>query len=603
MPHGEAGVLEIVARIAMHSQALHHALRAQVGARRHRDHHLQREKPRERWALFRLEDPPAEAVACEFRLQHRRIGDGFRALERRPEELHDPFVRAHRGPRVEIVLAPFAHDEARRFESRGHRARFDAGRARTGLRVRLAETRELPSRPTRNESPITALLEPVRRDERVALGRSIRDRVKRSSHCALPARPAGYDLIAEIEAANAGRIASLVPIRSHRMATSAFQFYRGSADVMAFDLSQTPVTGIEVQLGGDAHCANFGAFASPERNLIFDVRDFDETLRGPWEWDVKRLAASFVLASRESDASDSAAERAVRRAIASYREKMHEFAEMSTLDVWYSRVDVRLMLSHAGSNTIRKRRRTYVDGIGRRTIRKAYDDMTEPVGDSRRFIDEPPLVYHAAPGDDFFDVAAVFASYRETLAPDVRALFDRYRMVDWVVKVVGVGSVGTRCAAALFLADDDDPLILQIKEAGASVHERYLAPSPFGNHGERVVVGQRTMQAASDIFLGWTRSNGRDFYVRQLRDMKGVPDLEEMADVQRAEFAAFCGWTLAGAHARSGHAAQIAGYLGRGEVFDEALVAFSIAYADRAQADHDLLLRAIDAGRIVTRET
>ncbi len=427
--------------------------------------------------------------------------------------------------------------------------------------------------------------------------------MKRSSHATLPPRPSTFDLVAELESAGAGRLPSLVPMRYHRMASSPFQFYRGTAGVMAFDLARTPVTGIDVQLGGDAHCANFGAFASPERNLIFDVRDFDETLRGPWEWDVKRLAASFVLASRESAATDGAAERAVRRAIAAYRRKMHEFARMSTLDVWYSRVDVRLMLSKAGSNTIRKRRRTYVDGIERRTIRKAYDDMTEAAGDSRRFVDEPPLVFHATRSDDFFDVEAVFASYRETLAPDVRALFDRYRMADWVVKVVGVGSVGTRCAAALFLADDDDPLILQIKEAGPSVHERYLAPSPFSNHGERVVVGQRTMQAASDIFLGWTRSHGRDYYVRQLRDMKGVPDLEDMADAQRAEFAHFCGWTLAGAHARGGQAAQIAGYLGPGKVFDEALVAFAFAYADRTCADHAVLVDAIESGRVRARES
>jgi uncharacterized protein (DUF2252 family) len=393
----------------------------------------------------------------------------------------------------------------------------------------------------------------------------------------------------------------LVPIRTFRMATSPFAFFRGTAGVMAFDLAGTPVTGIEVQLSGDAHCANFGAFATPERNIIFDLRDFDETLRGPWEWDLKRLAASLVLANREIRANSQAQERSVKRAASAYRRRMHEFSSMSTLDVWYARVDVSAILHSAGSRAIRKKRRTYIDGVGRRTVQKAFDDMTQGVGTSRRFIDEPPLVYHPELLDAFFDIDAVLSNFRESLLPDIQGLFDRYCLVDWVVKVVGVGSVGTRCAAALLMADDDDPLILQIKEANASALEEHLLPSPFPNHAQRVIAGQRTMQAASDIFLGWTRAENRDYYVRQLRDMKGVPDLEDMGEEHLSEFAAFCGSTLANAHARSGHAAHIAGYLGRSEVFDRALTAFALAYADRVEDDHRKLVTAIAQGTLESK--
>jgi uncharacterized protein (DUF2252 family) len=452
-----------------------------------------------------------------------------------------------------------------------------------------------------DENANELLLDAVDRSGRSAAGRALRATVKRSDHALLPERPRNFDLIGLLDNASVNRIPALVPIRHFRMADSPFTFFRGTANVMAHDLAATPITGIEVQLCGDAHCANFGAFATPERNLIFDVRDFDETLRGPWEWDLKRLAASLVLATREIGGNASAQERSVRNAVATYRTQMRKFAKMSTLDVWYSRIDVKTILEAAGPGAIRKRRRTYVDGVGRRTIKKAFDDMTEAAGTSRRFVDEPPLVYHPEKLDAFFDIEAVVSSFRESMSADVRALFGRYRLVDWVVKVVGVGSVGTRCAAALFLADDDDPLILQIKEAGASVLEAYVGPSGFSNHGERVVAGQRTMQAASDIFLGWTRAGDRDYYVRQLRDMKGVPDLEDMGDEHLSEFAGFCGWTLAAAHARGGHAAKIAGYLGRGTSFDDAVVTFAHAYADRVEEDHGLLVAAIADGTLESK--
>jgi len=452
-------------------------------------------------------------------------------------------------------------------------------------------------------SESTGILESVARDHRIIEGKKIRERAKRSSHSLLPPRPRDFDLLAFIEKANVERVASLVPIRHHRMASSPFTFYRGTAGLMAFDLARTPTSGITVQLSGDAHCGNFGAFATPERNLIFDVRDFDETLPGPWEWDLKRLAASLVLASRDVGGDGEAATDAASHAVRIYRESMLDFAKMSTLDTWYARVEVRDILASAGSNTIRKQRRTYVDGVRRRTIRKAFDDMTETVDGRRRFVDEPPIVYHVrADEDKFFDVEALFSAYRESLTPDVQSLFDRYRLVDWVVKVVGVGSVGTRCAAALFLAENDDPLILQMKEAGASVLEEYHPPSVFPTHGMRVVAGQRTMQAASDLFLGWATENGRDYYIRQLRDMKGVPDLEDMGDEQLTEFARFCGRTLAGAHARSGKAALIAGYLGNGDVFDDAVVEFAHAYADRTVADHAVLCEAIELGKLTSAE-
>jgi uncharacterized protein (DUF2252 family) len=448
-------------------------------------------------------------------------------------------------------------------------------------------------------SEATVLVDSVRRHERYASGKAARARVKRSSHAELPARPYDFDVVSFVERANVDRVASLVPIRHHRMAASPFTFFRGSAGLMAFDLASTPVSGFTVQLSGDAHCANFGAYATPERNLIFDVRDFDETLAGPWEWDLKRLTASLVLASRDVDGDEKAASAAVANAVRTYQESMQRFAEMSTLDTWYSRVDVREILALAGSKTLRKERRTYVEGIGRRTIQKAFDDMTEHVDGRRRFVDEPPIVYHVSESEDkFFDVERLFTNYRESLTPDVCALFDRYSLTDWVVKVVGVGSVGTRCGAALFLADDDDPLILQVKEAGPSVLEAYLGPSETQTHGMRVVAGQRTMQAASDLFLGWASDRDREYYVRQLRDMKGVPDLEDMGDHQLAEFARFCGRTLAGAHARSGTAAQIAGYLGANDSFEEAIVAFSNAYADRVTEDHRLFAAAIESGRV-----
>lgn len=448
---------------------------------------------------------------------------------------------------------------------------------------------------------VNPLLDAVDRSRKLAAGRHRRGTVKRSDHALLPPRPERFELVAKLKQASQHRLAALVPIRNFRMATSPFAFLRGTADIMAADLAGTPVTGIEVQLSGDAHCANFGAFATPERNTIFDLRDFDETLRGPWEWDVKRLAASLVLANRDIGGDAAAQDGCVRKAIAAYRTRMHDFAAMSTLDVWYSRIDVKAILAAAGPRAIRKKRRTYVEGVGRRTIRKAFDDMTEEIGGSRRFVDEPPLVYHPDAIDAFFDIKAVLANFRQSLSSDIQGLFDRYRFADWVVKVVGVGSVGTRCAAVLLMADDNDPLILQIKEAGASVLEQFLGPSPFSNHAERVVAGQRTMQAASDMFLGWTHADGRDYYVRQLRDMKGVPDLEDMGEAHLREFAGFCGSTLANAHARSGHAAYIAGYLGHGEVFDAALTMFAGAYADRVEDDHRELVAAIAQGRLEAR--
>jgi uncharacterized protein (DUF2252 family) len=448
------------------------------------------------------------------------------------------------------------------------------------------------------------ILTTIGRAARIAEGKSVRARVKRSTHADVPERPRGFDVVDFVERANADRVPSLVPIRRHRMATSPFMFFRGTAGLMAFDLARTPVTGISVQLSGDAHCGNFGAFATPERNLIFDVRDFDETLPGPWEWDVKRLAASFVLASRSIGGSDADARDAVCSAVSTYRETMFAFSSMSTLDTWYARVDVREILAAAGPKTLRKKRRTYVDGVGRRTIQKAFDDMTALDAEGRRrFVDEVPIVYHVRSDEDkFFDVRELFDAYRESLSPDVQSLFARYTLVDWVVKVVGVGSVGTRCAAALFLADDEDALILQMKEAGPSVLEAYHPPTEYASHGMRVVAGQRIMQAASDLFLGYASEGGRDYYIRQLRDMKGVPDLEDMGDAQLTEFARFCGRTLAGAHARSGKAAQIAGYLGSSDTFDEALVTFAKRYADLVAQDHEAFVDAIESGRLEAKE-
>ncbi len=433
--------------------------------------------------------------------------------------------------------------------------------------------------------------------ERNAAGKACRDAVPRSSHSAWAVTPNRPDVLRIIADSSHGRVAHLIPLRNRRMAESPFAFFRGTAAVMAADLATTPSIGLHVQLGGDAHCLNFGAYATAERRLIFDLTDFDETLPGPWEWDIKRLTASMVLAARSIKLKGVSANLAALAAVRSYRSKMLEFAAATALDTWYARIDAADLAPLAEVDDRRKRKQI-VEVAQTHSMRSAVDKYTTGCGADRRFVEDPPLLYHAESArDGDFDAESVFATYAPTLSPEVQTLFGRYRLIDHAVKVVGVGSVGTRCSIALLCADNDDVIILQIKQAQASALAGFCGASAF-EHGERVVRGQRIMQSAGDVFLGWGSSGRHDFYVRQFKDKKGSVDLAAMDGYGLRDYAVMCGWTLARAHARSGDARQIAGYLGKSDVFDKALVRFGLLYADQVEHDHETFVRAIAAGSI-----
>jgi uncharacterized protein (DUF2252 family) len=389
------------------------------------------------------------------------------------------------------------------------------------------------------------------------------------------------------------------------MRQSPFAFFRGSAAVMARDLSKAPVTGIRVQACGDCHASNFGGFASPERRLLFDINDFDETLQAPWEWDIKRLAASITLASRELGLGGGRCEDAVLTMAQSYREHMREYAQMRLLEVWYSHMDAEVFVEEATTTAARKRWEQVEEKARVQTAEHIFPRIAKLINGRPRIVDHPPLVYHPRQSDVMRKhVIQMFHQYRETLPAERRVILDRYHILDVARKVVGVGSVGTRCAVALLMADEHDPLLLQFKEALPSVLEPYAGKSRYSNHGERVVAGQRMLQSASDVFLGWTRDEeGRSYYFRQLRDMKMKIDLENMTKGDWLEYVEICGWTLARAHARTGDAALIGGYLGKNDVFDSSLAKFAPAYADQAERDHASLLKAIRAGRLEAQDT
>jgi uncharacterized protein (DUF2252 family) len=436
-------------------------------------------------------------------------------------------------------------------------------------------------------------------------GRVARRAVPRSMHAEWEPAPDRPDPVDLLEAQDSDRIPDLIPIRYSRMMASPFAFMRGSAIVMARDLASTPKTGIQAQLCGDAHLSNFGAYASPERALLFDLNDFDETLPGPWEWDVKRLAASFVVAGRENGFDATDCREAAQASVASYRQRMAEFSQMGELEVWYSRVseeEVRGMLSDARTKkkTAKKLSKTVRKARSRDSL-QALSKLTRVVDGRRMIDDDPPLLVRIPEEDEIrAQVYAILESYKRTLQEDRRHLLDRYRFVDTARKVVGVGSVGTRAYVVLLEGrDQDDPLFLQVKEAGASVLEPYVKSNTHEHHGHRVVAGQGLMQAASDIFLGWFRgTGGRDFYWRQLKDMKGSANVEGMSPDELVIYAGLCGWTLARAHARSGDRVQIAGYLGKSERFDGAIADFAEAYADQTERDHAALCAAVKSGRI-----
>jgi uncharacterized protein (DUF2252 family) len=434
-------------------------------------------------------------------------------------------------------------------------------------------------------------------EQRCAEGRSLRKEVPRSGHARWEPDPRRPDPVARLEASNATRVPDLVPVRYGRMLASPFAFLRGAAQLMADDLASTPVTGLRVQACGDAHLANFGVFATPERNLVFDVNDFDETLPAPWEWDVKRLAASVAVAARNLNIEEGAGE-AVEGSVRAYRERMIELGPMSPLDVWYDRVDVQRVLAIAREERARDLEDALcVAKVHHRTSLGALPKLTAVVEGRRRIVDRPPLIVHDAIEDR--DAEKMLAQYVESLPQDRRPLLERWTIVDAARKVVGVGSVGTRCYLVLLMGHDGrTPLFLQLKEANEAVTASHAGPSEFMHQGQRVVVGQRLMQAASDIFLGWTTDGKRHYYVRQFRDMKGSVNLDVMTESGFATYARLCGRVLARAHARSGDAAAIGGYLGRRPTFDKAVAMFALAYSDQTERDHAALVDAVRSGRV-----
>lgn len=438
-------------------------------------------------------------------------------------------------------------------------------------------------------------------EDRARQGKAARKRASRSSHGAWIPSADRAEPVAVLERQGADRVQELLPIRYARMAASPLSFLRGAAAVMAGDLAAQWNTGLTVQLCGDAHLLNFGLFASPERALLFDLNDFDETCQGPFEWDVKRLAASIAVASRANGHPENGSRAACLAAVAAYRASMRRLADLGELAVWYERTDAHALLPLIRSTRHRKRAATTRDRARHRTSLQALGKLTEEVDGVRRIIHDPPLIQPAGAAD-LAAVRKIFGDYRSTLSEERRLLLDRYHFVDAARNVVGVGSVGTRCYLVLLAGRDaDDPLFLQIKEAVRSVLEEHLPPGPYVHPGHRVVAGQRLLQAASDIFLGWmTGPQGRAFYWRQLRDMKGSADVESMSATELRSYARLCGTALARAHARSGDRIGIAAYLGGSDTFDRAITDFALRYATQNAADHAALTEAITSGRLTT---
>jgi uncharacterized protein (DUF2252 family) len=440
------------------------------------------------------------------------------------------------------------------------------------------------------------------------MGKRLREKCPRSLHAVWNAPANRRDPLRLLEESNKGRLPELIPIRYGRMVRTPFTFYRGAALNMAADLAVTPATGLRVQACGDCHLLNFGDFATPERRVIFDINDLDETLPAPWEWDVKRLAASFVLACRSNGFGKDRAHDAALSCVRSYRERMAEYSQMSALDVWYARIDVEEVLPTIRDKEARQRHeKLLAKARARSVLEHDFPRLAAMSGRRPTIKDSPPLIYHPherGVRELLVRTRAAFAGYRESVQEDRRALIDRYELKDIAIKVVGVGSVGTFCAVALLMASESDPLFLQVKEARRSVLEAYAGKTIYPNHGQRVVNGYRIMQSASDIFLGWTKGElGRNFYIRQLRDMKVGPLVELFTPGVMTQYAEICGWTLARAHARSGAPAHISGYLGKSDAFDKAIATFSIAYADQSERDHAVLEKAVRSGRVeVLRE-
>jgi len=451
--------------------------------------------------------------------------------------------------------------------------------------------------------------------ERAARGKAARKQVPRSAHgCWEP--PVGRaDPVELLERQAETRVAELIPIRHGRMLVSPLSYFRGAALSMARDLARTPISGLDVQLCGDAHLSNFGIFGSPERHLVFDINDFDETARGPWEWDVKRLATSLEVAGRENEFTASERSRIVRGAVRFYRETMRELSSMSMLDVWYQHLDVDQLAPRFRSLLDRKKTPSVWRAIAKARAHdhlQAFEKLACVVDGECRIVSDPPLI---VPVEEFLTgveprvisetLQTLIASYRRTLSPNQQHLIEQYRLAHLARKVVGVGSVGTEAWILLLLDGRGSPLLLQVKQAEASVLEELASESEFPHHGERVVAGQRLIQEASDIFLGWEQLEwqGRklDVYIRQLKDWKGSADVAGMTVAGMAVWAQMCGWTLARAHARTGDRIAIAAYLGGSDAFDRAIHAFAVTYADQNERDHGALLDAVASGRLAAQ--
>jgi uncharacterized protein (DUF2252 family) len=459
-----------------------------------------------------------------------------------------------------------------------------------------------PAPPAPPESRLWAKQRAQSRAELASAGKALREKCPRKALADWKPSADRADPIELLIESSRGRIEELLPIRYGRMVQTPFTFYRGAAAVMAADLATTATSGLRVQACGDCHLANFGGFATPERRLVFDINDFDETLPAPWEWDLERLAASFVIACRNNGFSDAVARQTVLACAFSYREKMAEFADMDALDVWYSRIDLEALLPQILDQAGRKRIQRELKKAQAHRLAEDFPKLVQTVGDQHFIKDHPPLVYHwPETFSPEFEARTIEAlrRYRKSLPEERRVLLDRYHLQDIAIKVVGVGSVGTWCGVLLLMGKDSDALFLQIKEARASVLEPYAGKSAYTHRGQRVVTGQRLMQSASDMFLGWTElDDNRHFYLRQLRDMKIKPMVEMFSPSLMAQYAELCASALARAHARSSEPTLISSYLGKSDMFDRALASFALAYADVNARDHAALLEAVKKGRI-----
>jgi uncharacterized protein (DUF2252 family) len=466
-----------------------------------------------------------------------------------------------------------------------------------------AKKEDASARPEQNAPlPVPTSVKGLSRDEAYNLGKQLRKACPRTSHADWKPPQGRADAVQLVLEAEKGRMPELLPLRHGRMAKSAFTFYRGAALTMAADLAQSPVSGIRVQCCGDAHLCNFGGFATPERHVIFSINDLDETLPAPWEWDVKRLAASFVVACRDNGLSEAVGKDAVMTAVRSYRESMAEFSEMKTLELWYFTLELDEILAKIKDPAIRKRALARLQKErGKSIAEDVFPKLVEHQGDKPIIKDQLPTIFHLEghpPGEIQKSLRDALAIYRESLNTATRSLIDRYELFDAAIKVVGIGSVGTACWVFLFMAAEGDPLFLQVKEARTSVLEPYAGASVFPNHGQRVVNGYRLMQPASDMFLGWSQGPKRHFFIRQLRDIKVSAAVETFGAPVMEIYASWCGQALALSHARSGMSVPLSGYMGKSDAFDKAIAAFAAVYADQNEKDHAALKRAIKAGKV-----